>query len=198
MHTKFRSFTLARAGAVLPDLMMSTALTALLAAGMLTAVVTLGKSATASYHHARSQAQQARLIDHIARDLRRALTVSVDTFQGGERLNLTIPDYYDSAGTPRDPTIANGGITYTSSGTNVPITYYMSGDKVYRTVRGQPVTLATDVQQFLFDFTDSGKQSVSVSISFVPRYQFNARDSQALRDGTRTYATTLLRNKRTP
>lgn len=185
-----------RAGAVLPDLMMSTALTLVLAAGMLASIVTLKKSAAASYHHTRSQAQQARLIDYIARDLRRAVTVSVDSFEGNERLNLTIPDYYAASGAPRDPIIQNGGITY-SGGAGVPITYYKSGDKVFRTVRGAPTTLATDVQQFHFDFTDSGEQSVSVAITFVPRFQFSVRDSQTLREGTRAYATTLLRNKRT-
>lgn len=57
--------------------------------------------------------------------------------------------------------------------------------------------LATDVQQFVFDFTDDGEQAISVSISFVPKFQFSARDTQSLRLATTTYATTLLRNKRT-
>lgn len=79
-------------GAVLAEMLISAAITTVITAGLMTAIVALQKSAAASYHHARSQLQQARLIDYIARDLRRALTVNVDTFEGAERLNLTIPD----------------------------------------------------------------------------------------------------------
>jgi Tfp pilus assembly protein PilW len=190
------SITSMRSGTAMPELLISTAITSVIIAGMMTATLALQKSASASYHHARSQLQQARLIDYIARDLRRALTVKVDTFQGAERLSLTIPDYYDSTGAARDPSIANGGIIYGSSGGSVPVSYYKSGGAVYRKVNDRPTTLATDVQQFNFDFTDDGQQAIGVSISFVPRYQFRARDTQSLREGTTTYATTLLRNKR--
>ena len=57
--------------------------------------------------------------------------------------------------------------------------------------------LATDVEQFVFDFTDSGEQAIGVSVSFVPRFQFSPSSSQSLRDGTTVFSTTLLRNKRT-
>ena len=65
-----------------------------------------------------------------------------------------------------------------------------------RRLNGKDETLATDVNQFIMDFTDGGEQAISVSVSFVPRYQFSGLGAQSLRDGTATYATTLLRNKR--
>lgn len=183
-----RAFTLS-------GLLVSTAITATVAGGMLTAVVAIQKSTSASYHHIRSQIQQARLIDYIARDLRRALTVQVGSSQSGETLNITIPDYYDASGSPRDPVIANGGIVYGSS-SGVPVSYFKSGGEVIRRANGKNEVLATDVQEFKFDYTDNGEQAVSVSISFVPRFQFRNTNSEALRDSTTTFATTLLRNKR--
>lgn len=180
---------------MLTDLIISTAITATLAAGMLTAVVALQKSTAASHHHIRSQIQQARLIDYIARDLRRALTVNVGSSSGGETLNLTIPDYYTSSGTPQDPVITNGGITYGDSA-GIPISYFKKDSQVLRRANGVDEVLATDVDQFHFDFTDEGKQTISVAISFAPRYQFSGTSGEYVREGTTTYATTLLRNKR--
>jgi hypothetical protein len=184
------------AGAMLPDLLVSAAITAVIAAGMLTATASLQRSGAAAYHHTRSQIQQARIIDYVARDLRRALTVTVDSFEGAERLNLTIPDFYDATKTPRDPLIVNGGISYGAASGGVPISYYKSGDKFYRREGSVATVLATGVQEFIPDFTDSGKQSVSVSISFQPKFQFGSVGNSSIRNGTMTSATTLLRNKR--
>lgn len=194
---KIRNLTrrLSVGGFTLSDLMVSTAITAMVAGGMLTAVVAIQKSTAASYHHVRSQIQQARLIDYIARDLRRALTVSVGSNQGGETLSVTIPDFYDASGAARDPVISKGKIVYGNSA-GVPVSYLKLGNKVVRRANGHDEELATDVEQFKIDFTDSGKQVVSVSINFVPRFQFTNANREAVRDGTTTYATTLLRNKR--
>ena len=163
---------------------------------MMTAIVALQKSTSASYHHIRSQIQQARLVDYIARDLRRALTVNVGNSQSGETLSLTIPDYYAADGAPQDPVIVNGGIVY-GNAAGIPISYFKSGGNVIRRANGQDEILATDVEQFQFDFTDNGEQAISVSISFVPRFQFSATNWETNREATTTYSTTLLRNKRT-
>ena len=163
---------------------------------MLTGILTLQRSFRAAHHHAKSQIEQARLLNYIARDLRRALTVKVDNFAGGERLNLTIPDFYDPSGVPRDPAIKNGAIEYGDPSQALVISYYKNGSKMVRSVNGITTILASDVGDFIPDFTDDGKQSVGVSISFVPKFQLNARDISTLRNGTATYATTLLRNKR--
>jgi hypothetical protein len=178
----------------MPDLLVSTAVTAVLAAGMFTAISTLQRSAAAANHHVKSQLTQSRLLDYISRDLRRALTVNVDTYQGSARINLTIPDYYDVAGRPREAEILNGGINY--GGEGVPVSYYKVGGTVFRSAREVKTTLATDVERFEINFADSGKQTVGVSITFVPRFQFNTANAASSREGTATHATTLLRNKR--
>lgn len=184
-------------GAVLMDVMVSSAITVVLAAGMFTTVVSMQRSSAASFHHVRSQMQQARVIDYVARDLRRALTVQVAQDAGGERLNLTIPDYYDSAGTPRDPSIVSGGINYGTSG-GVPVSYFKVGDKAYRSENGRATVIVTDVKDFTFDFTDGGAQAVSVAITFIPKYQFASESTVEVRQATTAFTTTLLRNKRTP
>jgi hypothetical protein len=182
-------------GLTLPDLLVSVAVSGVLAAGMLTAISAIQRSSAAANHHAKSQVQQARLIDYISRDLRRALSVTVDSYQGSERLSLKIPDYYDPAGGPREPVIDKGSVRYGDAGSGVQISYFRSGDSVYRSVNGTAAVLATDLDKFKIDFTDDGKQAVTVAISFVPRFQFDD-SSNAGRENTTAYATTLLRNKR--
>lgn len=182
-------------GLTLTDLLVSTAISSVIALGMFTAISSLQRCAAASNHFAQSQLQQSRILDYIALDLRRAQTVSVDTLKdGSKRLNLAIPDYYDAGGNARDAVIQNGGIAYGSS--NVLISYYKVDGAVYRSAGGTQTELATDVEQFIINFTDSGKQTIGVSISFVPRFQFSSTGAASVRDGTAAYATTLLRNKR--
>lgn len=184
------------AGSALADVLLSSTISSVMIVGMMTATVTLQRSFSATDHHARSQVQQARLVDYMARDLRRALAVTVDTYQGSERLNLTLPDFYDAQGKPRDPAIVKGGIQYGDGTTGVSVSYYKSGGTVYRKVGSVTTALATGVEDFVPDYTDSGKQIVDVSVTFVPRFQLNQRDVSALRLGTATHGTTLLRNKR--
>jgi Tfp pilus assembly protein PilW len=192
----------AQAGTSLVDVLISMAITSMLATAMFVGMLTVQRSFRAARHYAKSQIEQARILDYIARDLRRANSVNVDTFEGSERLQLTIPDFYkpDSpsgqARQPRDPVIYRGAIQYGSSANPVRISYYKVGAEIFRSENGSATLLASDVQEFILDYTDSGEQAVSVSVSFVPRFQRNPRNGAALREGTATYATTLLRNKR--
>jgi hypothetical protein len=176
-------------------MVVSAGITSLLAAGMFTAVTAVQKSTAATNHHMRSQIQQARLLDYISRDLRRALTVNVAAKDGEETLKLTIPDFYDAAGSPREPVITKGNIVY-GDAAGVQVSYVKKGNQVLRRFREKEDVLAVDVQDFHLDFTDDGKQTIAVSINFVPRYQFTAKNAESVREGTTTYTTTLLRNKR--
>jgi hypothetical protein len=184
-----------RAGYTIAELLVASAVCAVITAGMFTAISALRKSSTASEHHSQSQVQQARLIDYISRDLRRAVKVNVETIEpGNERLNLKIPDYYDADGLPRDPVIESGRVRYGTG--EVAVSYYKTGDSVYRAVNGGATVLASGLKKFEIDYTDDGQQAVSVAISFIPRYQYSEASAEGARAGTATYATTLLRNKR--
>jgi type II secretory pathway component PulJ len=185
-----------RRGVTMVELIVSTAVTSLLAAGMMVGIVTVQRSSKAAQHHAKSQVEQARLLDYVCRDLRRALTVAVDTYKGSQRIKITIPDFYETDGKPRDPVISNGTVFYGDKANPVRVSYYKSGSVIYRSVNDAPYALATDVEDFVPGFTDDGKQVVGVSVSFVPRFQLNQRDVSGLRLGTAAYAKTLLRNKR--
>jgi prepilin-type N-terminal cleavage/methylation domain-containing protein len=187
----------------LPEVMVASAILSLVMAALVVAVSTLQRTFRASQHHAKSQVEQARLLDYVARDLRRALTVSVDTFDGSSRIKVTIPDYYDEKGTPDDTSddelkparIVGRTIEYGDA--PVPVSYYKSGSTIFRSYRGRTNPIVTDVTDFNLSFTDAGKQTVQIAVTFVPRYNFTGRGNvNDLRAATRATQTVLLRNIR--
>jgi hypothetical protein len=191
-----RSARKAAKGMTLSELVVSSAILAVVTATLLIGISTLQRTFRASQHHAKSQIEQARLIDYVARDLRRALTVSVDTYDGSERLNLTIPDYYKSDGTPHDPVISGRTVNYGNPGNPVKISYCKEGSAILRKVNGSDITLVTDVQDFNLDFTDGGQQSVEISVTFLPKFRIAGGSTADIRAATTASATVLLRNKR--
>lgn len=188
----FRRF--ARAGFTLVELIFAMGISSAACAALLTGSVLVQKSFAASRHHVDAQAEQMRLTDYMALDLRRALTVTVTTTTAeGNKLAMTIPDYYNASGLPRDPQISNGLAVY--GATPIAVSYYKRGSAIYRRQGTVETAIATDVADFQPVFQDLG-QSISVSVTFVPRFQFSTTNRASARDGTATYSTTLLRNKR--
>jgi type II secretory pathway pseudopilin PulG len=177
------------AGWTLAELMVAMAISSLLCGALIAGSLSLQKSFVASRHHILAQAEQMRLMDYMNLDLRRALSVST----GSGRLTVTIPDYYDSFGQPRDPEVKGGLAVYGPSPKT--ITYYKDGEVIYRSEGASRIALATDVSDFQLTFLDLG-QSIQVSVTFIPRFQFSTKNQPNARDGTATFATTLLRNKR--
>jgi len=51
------------------------------------------------------------------------------------------------------------------------------------------------VSDFQLTIQDLG-QSISMSVTFVPKFQFSSTNRASVREGTATYSTVLLRNKR--
>jgi hypothetical protein len=171
------------------ELLIALAIASLLSAGLTVGAITTQKSFIASRYHMDAQAQQMRLMDYMNLDLRRALTVNTEF----GRLTLTIPDYYDSTGQPRDPAIKGGLAVYGSASRT--IRYYKDGSTVFRSEGDALVALATDVEDFQMSFQDLG-QSIRVSVTFLPKFQFDSKKWESMRAGTTSYTTTLLRNKR--
>jgi hypothetical protein len=176
-------------GWTLSELMVAISLSSLLCGGLITGAILLQKSFVASRYHILAQTQQMRLTDYMDLDLRRALTVS--TAFG--RLTMTIPDYYDSVGNPRDPQIQGGKAVYGPS--TKTITYYKDGATIFRTEGAVTSALATDVSDFQLAFLDLG-QSIQISVTFIPKFQFSDRTQGTARNGTAIFSTILLRNKR--
>lgn len=171
------------------------AVMSLLMGSLMVGVITLQRSFAAAQEHAKSQIEQARFIDYVGRDLRRAFAVKLDTYQGGSRINMTIPDYYDSStGAPRTPQIRSGYAEYGSS-TQV-IRYYKSGSTLVRRVNGVESIIANDVADFQLTFPpQTNQQVVNISVTFVPKFRLSS-SQDALRAGTTASASILLRNKR--
>jgi len=189
MNTFFKLRSGRSAAWTLTELMVSMAASTILCCGLVTGSILLQKCFLASRKHVIAQAEQMLLMDYMNLDLRRALTVSTNF----GKLTLTIPDYYDSTGNPRDPQIHNGTAVYGPSPKT--ISYYQNGATIYRSDGATLLPLATNVSDFQLAFQDFG-QSIKVSISFIPTFQFSTTGQANARNGTATYTTTLLRNKR--
>lgn len=112
---------------------MALAMTALVIVAALSGLVTLQKSYAATEQYAAGMADQERLLDYLALDLRRAMTISTSAAPwtadaDGQGLQINVPDYYHfNASDPqhRFP-IANDPIYDPTTGT----AYYNSGGAV--------------------------------------------------------------------
>lgn len=174
-------------GFTISELMVSSAVATILSAGLVTGAIILQKNFQASMQYARDQAKQARLLDYIAQDLRRATTATVVS----GTLTITIPDYYDSTGQPRNPTLSMGRVYYNSPTASVTVRYLQQNGQVIRQEGTTSTVIADGVQNFQMNFVNNG-QVVETNISFTPTFQQNHR--QGDRAGTTVYSRTLLRN----
>lgn len=189
MKARLQNPRAAMHGWTMAELLVAMAITSLLSAGLAVGAITIQKSFVASRHHMDAQAQQMRLMDYMTLDLRRALTVNTNS----SGLTLTIPDFYDTDGNARDPVIAGGMAKYGT--TPRTVTYARNGNEIVRTEAGVATVLARDVSDFQLAFQDLG-QSIRVSVTFLPRFQFSSTTWESARAGTVNFSTTLLRNKR--
>lgn len=184
-------------GFALVELMISTAIFSTLTAALLMAFISLKKNYAATTDFATNHADQMRISDYLAMDLRRALKVDPPTKND---VTLYIPCYYDNqtARNPQMPTLdGNGGVFYGAQTCSVKVHYYLSGSVIYRDEQGapkQPVAIASDVQDFEFDVKDLGKV-VTTKIVFQPRFSSSGASADATK-ATAFHNTTLLRNNR--
>ena len=224
MHLKSRFHSVL--GGSLVEVMVSVAITVIAISAIYVGSITLQKSFRAAQHYTTTQAAQLRVIDYVAMDLRRAVgypsaatsasTVGLPSGAVPE-LELLIPNYYDISDPdkpkPRVPKIGpNGEIYYgTSASDLVKISYFTvkstgsSGQNlcdVYRAVTANGVVKTTQLVSGAEDFTltfaadDPKQQLVSTKITFPPMFRPLVGTGNIYKDGTATYATTLVRNKR--
>jgi len=174
-------------------MMISTILFAAISLGLLMGFTALERNYTATSDFALNHADQMRISDYLALDLRRSVSLNA----ARNDTTIYIPNFYDETGQPQTPTLdGTGGVYYGAAGSSVPIHYYLSGGTIYRQQNGgTPVPLAINVQDFIFDVTDSGKV-VSTRITFNPTFT-SGRASADATAATAFYNTTLLRNTRT-
>jgi Tfp pilus assembly protein PilW len=211
MRTSLR--TRAVTGTTLVETMLSLAITTIAVGAIYVGSITLQKSFRAAQHYADAQAGQLRVLDYVAMDLRRA----VDWTASGNELRMKIPNFYDATDeahpTPRDPRVsANGEVYYGASPADITeVRYYSlertdkSGRKisdVYRAVTSggntRSTVLVKGVEEFkpVYEQSNSNQQVVRTKISFPPMFRPFIESGNVYKDGTATFATTMVRNKR--
>ena len=153
----------------------------------------LERNYAATNDFTQNHADEMRISDYMALDLRRAISVQA----ARNDTTIHIPSYYDQSGNPRTPTLdGQGGVIYGASGSSVTVHYYLLAGTIYRQQdNAAAIPLAVNVQDFVFDVTDAGKV-VTTHITFNPTFNSSGASAAAIA-ATAFYNTTLLRNSRT-
>ncbi|HEY4283320.1 MAG TPA: hypothetical protein VGM62_09660 [Chthoniobacterales bacterium] len=179
-------------GFALAEVMFSTIIFAAISLGLILGFIALERNYAATTDFATNHADEMRISDYLALDLRRALALQA----AHNDTRIWIPKYYGTDGQPQTPTLdAAGNVYYGAVGSSVQIHYYLSGGTIYRQLdAATPTPLAVNVQDFVFDITDAGKV-VATRITFNPTFRGGVASADATA-ATAFYNTTLLRNAR--
>lgn len=181
------------AGTTLFETLVAVSLGSIVSAGVLTGLSVLQRTWAAAESYAVAQGTQVLLLDTLALDVRRALSVAVVN----NVLTLTLPDYLNNGGapagpnaTPVDPVVVGNNLTYGNK--TFTVRYYQQGAALVRSVPGQPPqAVAGDVADFQVTDFDVGDQ-VTCALTFSPR--FTLSPSAGAVASTFVYSRTFLRN----
>ena len=188
-----RGQPLASGGFTLVEMLVTTAVTTIILAALISSAIAMQRCFAAGDDYATGKCDQMRLSDYLALDLRRALTVTPGS-DGVTLLTATIPDFYDTAGQPRVPTVTNNVVNYGSASAPVTVIYTKSGASILRKEGAKAaVEIAQNVTDFQLTVQDLDKV-VKTQITFAP--QFSRPSGPEARLATTVFNTTLLRNKR--
>jgi type II secretory pathway component PulJ len=171
-----------------------------------TSSIALQRSFNSTDNYLATETQQIRIVDFLARDVRRGLSVvsSVDE----QTVQVQIPKYIIQAGdpegilnpsligTPRSPSLAivsrDYNINYGAQPSSVE--YIVNGASIERWEDGARTTIASSTDNLLPQTIDTelaNTEYTTTSITFKPI-------SVADRSGTIVYTTAYLRNRRRP
>ena len=181
------------AGYSLSELVVSISIFCSISLGLLMGFTALERNYAATTDFTQNHADEMRISDYMALDLRRAISVQA----ARNDTTIHIPSYYDQSGNPQTPTLdGQGGVIYGASGSSVTVHYYLLAGTIYRQQdNAAAIPLAVNVQDFVFDVSDAGKV-VTTHITFNPTFNSGGA-STAATAATAFYNTTLLRNSRT-
>jgi hypothetical protein len=180
-------------GLSIVEILVASSVGLIAIAALYSGVVSIQRCFLGAEDYALAKADQARLSDYLALDLRRALTVTVGA-GADPLLTVKIPDYYDEQGLPRTPTIAKYTASYGDAAHPVSVVYRKIGSSIYRQENDEPMQpIAVNVADFQLSIEDLGKV-VKTQVSFVPRFQ--RTPMAATRTASTIFNTTLLRNVR--
>lgn len=188
-----RSLPKTQGGFAISELIVSTSIFCSISLGLLMGFTSLERNYVATSDFSLNHADEMRISDYMALDLRRAVSVQA----AKNDTTIYIPAYYDQTGNPQTPTLdGQGGVFYGASGSSVRVHYYLMAGTIYRQQDNAPaLPLAVNVQDFTFDVTDARKV-VTTRIAFNPTFNSGGA-SAAATTATAFYNTTLLRDSRT-
>jgi prepilin-type N-terminal cleavage/methylation domain-containing protein len=189
----------------LTEMMIAIAIGSIILGVTLTSSIALQKSFSAADNYFGAHMQQIRIVDYLARDVRRGFSVTSSLDK--QTVTVKIPKYIIQAadsdatpstiGTPRSPTLAisNGdyNINYgTTTNQITTVEYKVSGSSIQRTEDGVVTTIASSTDVLIPETIDielANTEYTSTAITFKPI-------SVADRSGTVVYSTAYLRNRR--
>jgi hypothetical protein len=196
-------------GFTLGEVMIALSLSSVILAASITSSVALQRSFNAIDKYFATHMQQIRIMDYMARDVKRGLivTTSVDL----QTVTVTLPNYLIQqgdpeaianpalVGTPRTPTITNtpSGQQVNYGATTSAVAYSISGMSILRTENGVVTTIASSTDQLVPETTDvelANTEYAKTSVTFRP--MFASGGSVADGTGTSIYSTSYLRNRR--
>ncbi len=196
---KTRAFTLA-------EMLIAMGIAVAIIAVTLTTSVGLQKSFYSIDNYFGTHMQQIRIVDYLARDVRRGLSVVSSADKHTVTVNL--PRYIIQAGdadatgsnigTPRAPSLAvvnrDYNVNYLPTSTSSPsvVTYTISGSSILRTEDNVITTIASSTDNLLPETVDielANTEYTTTAITFQPL-------SVADRTGTVVYSTAYMRNRR--
>ncbi len=192
-------------GFTLAELLIAIAIGLSVLAVTFTSAVALQKSFSAVDNYFGAHMQQIRIVDYLARDVRRGLSVTSSTDK--QTVTVKIPKYIIQAGdsdatvsnigTPRSPSLAIASGDYninygTATSTVTTVVYSVNGSSILRTEDGELTTIASSTDILLPETLDielANTEYTTTAITFQPI-------SVADRSGTVVYSTAYLRNRR--
>ena len=190
----------------LVEMLIAMAISMAIIAVTVTTSVALQKSLYSVDNYFGTHMQQIRIVDYLARDVRRGLIVVSSADKRTVTVNL--PKYIIQAGdadatgsnigTPRAPSLAvvnrdyNVNYLPTSASSPSVVVYSISGSSILRTEDNVVTTIASSTDSLIPETVDielSNTEYTTTAITFQPL-------SVADRNGTAVYSTAYLRNRR--
>jgi hypothetical protein len=188
----------------LVEMMVVTATASTIVGVTVTASIALQRSFNSTDNYLATHMQQIRIVDFLARDVRRGLSVisSVDN----QTVRIQIPKYIIQAGdpeailnpsligTPRSPSraIVSRDYNINYGATTSSVEYKVNGSSIERWEDGVKTTIASSTDNLIpktIDTELANTEYTTTSITFKPI-------SVADRSGTIVYSTAYLRNRR--
>src|SRR5438309_8258850 len=110
-------------GMTLIEMLIAAGVLMMIGMGLVMGLAALRRNFNSTADYATNHADEMRISDYIARDLRSATAVSTTGTGSATRVALTLPNFYDSTGNPRLPTVnSDGTVSYLDNSVSPPVT----------------------------------------------------------------------------